>query len=786
MDKVDAAGELSSRSLALTPKLGFGRGLLAVAFLVFLILFVIYEQAPPRAVPADASATSYSSGRAMKHLQVITQSPRPLGSAGHAAARDYILKELAAAGLQPQVQETSVVRPRSGGDALAAVVRNVVAKLKGTGGGKALLLAGHYDTVPNALGASDDGASVATMLETLRALKAGPPLSNDVIFLFTDGEELGLLGAKAFVDEHPWAKDVGLVLNFEARGTGGPVMMFETSEGNAWLVGEFAKAAPSPVANSLSHEIYKLLPNDTDLTEFKGARLSGLNFAYLEGVPRYHTQADNVANLDEGSLQHQGSYALALARHFGNVKLEPPGGGNAVYFDLFGTTLLHYPAGWVLPLAVLVLILFLVVAVLGLRRGRLTVKGSVAGFLLFLLNLLAAPAAVYLIWLLITTVQLRVGRSLADDYYRDKLYFAGFVLLAVAVTAALYNLYRRKVSTENMSVGALLWWTILLLLTSVLLPGGSYLLAWPLLFTLLGLAYTFVAKEGEADSPLKLVVLLLCATPAVVLFVPAIYMIFVALGLGEVALVIPLVVLLCGLLIPHFALASSPRRWWLPGGALLAAGIFLAAAVFNSGFSGQYPKSDHLFYVLNADTGKAAWASADDAPDEWTSQFFPSATPKASLKEYLPLSVSSYRINPAPAVPLSPADIRVTGDSTRGDVRVLRVRVNTSHEGISLAVPREAKVEVLGAEVNGRRVENRGAGARSPSSWGLQFWAPPKEGFDLVLELKGAGPLPMKVVEQSYGLPEIPGTTIRPRPDYIVPSTFPNSNFALVTKSYDL
>jgi len=77
------------------------------------------------------------------------------------------------------------------------------------------------------------------------------------------------------------------------------------------------------------------------------------------------------------------------------------------------------------------------------------------------------------------------------------------------------------------------------------------------------------------------------------------------------------------------------------------------------------------------------------------------------------------------------------------------------------------------------------ARGQSPTAWALQFWAPPKEGFDLTLELKGARPVPLKIVEQSYGLPEIPGTTIRPRPDYIVPSTFPNSNFSLVTKSYE-
>jgi hypothetical protein len=779
--------QLNTPSIPLSPKARFGSGLLLIAFVVLLVVLAVHRQTPPSAVSADAPADVFSSARAMKHLQVIAQSPRPIGSTAHAAAGHYILNTLTAMGLQPEIQETTAMTTRPDGSVVAAVVRNVLVRLKGTTSGKALLLAGHYDSVPNAPGTSDDGASVATMLETMRALKAGPPLNNDVIFLFTDAEELGLLGAKAFVTEHPWAKDVGVALNFEARGTAGPVVMFETTDGNAALINEFARAAPSPVANSLLYEIYKLLPNDTDLTEFRGARIPGLNFAFIEQPLRYHTQADNIENLDQRSLQHQGSYALSLARHFGNVNLGQTPGPNAVYFDVLGTTLLHYSARWVLPLSILILIVFIAVLLLGVKKRKLTITGIIAGFLLFLLNLTVASGAVYLIWRLIVTIQLRMGRSLADDFYRDKLYFVGFVLLAIAITATLYSLFRRRVSTANLFAGALLCWLVLLLLTSVLMPGGSYALAWPLLITLLGLAYTFTSKEENSRALLNLVVLLLCAIPGIILLVPIIYTAFVALGLSEVALLIPPVILLSGLLIPHFALAaSSTLRRWFPMCALLIAVVCITAAAFNSGFNRQYPKSDHVFYVLNADTGKAAWASADDATDEWTTQFFPSNTAKASLKEYVPLSVNNYRINSAPALPLSAADIRVTSDTTQGDVRVLRLRVTTSHEGISIAIPREANVELVRAEINGKQAdESRSARGELPASWALQFWAPPQQGFDLVLELKGASRLPLKTVNQSYDLPEIPGTTVRPRPDYIVPSTFPNSNFSLVTKSYE-
>ena len=153
------------------------------------------------------------------------------------------------------------------------------------GNTKAVILAGHYDSVSSGPGASDDGHSVAMELETLRALRSGPPLRNDIVFLFTDSEEGGLLGAKAFVEHHPLAKQAGLVMNFEARGTSGPAMMFETSEGNGRIVREFAAAAPDPITSSLSYEAYKLLPNDTDLTIFKQAGLPGLGFAYVDESP---------------------------------------------------------------------------------------------------------------------------------------------------------------------------------------------------------------------------------------------------------------------------------------------------------------------------------------------------------------------------------------------------------------------------------------------------------------------------------------------------------------------
>ena len=453
-------------------------------FIACLVCVGMYQLIPPGIAPIDAPHTEFASGRALQHLQIIAQKPHPIGSPAHTAVRTYILQELATMGLSPEVQTTTVVNHRET-PWIAGTVHNIVAKLQGTEPSKALLLVAHYDSVPTGPGASDDGAAVAAMLETMRALKASTPIRNDVLFLFTDGEEVGLLGATAFVDAHPWAQEVGLVLNFEARGTAGPSLMFETSNENGWLIREFAQAAPYPVTNSLSYEIYKLLPNDTDFTRFKEAGWAGFNFAYIDGFLHYHTALDSVAKLDERSLQHHGSYLLALTRHFGNVRLDSTRASNVVYFNALGSTLVVYAQKWVLPLTILVALVFVGVMILGLRQGQVTCSGIALGCLAFLASMLLTAVSVTLLWQLIRLVHRAYQWLPAGDTYNSHWYRCSFVLLGMAIASGLSVWFRHKDHTHSLEVGALLWWMLALLATSIYLPGGSYLFAWPLLGSLL-------------------------------------------------------------------------------------------------------------------------------------------------------------------------------------------------------------------------------------------------------------------------------------------------------------
>jgi len=271
-----------------------------VLLLLTLAVYWSFKAAMPTYnADANAAKTSFSTDRAMAHVAKIAAKPHGVGFKAHAEVRAYIIHELEKLGL-----ETSLQEGYTGGDwANLTRATNILAKIKGSGGGKALLLLSHYDSSPHSsLGASDAGSGVATIIEGVRAFLAdNPSPKNDIIILITDSEELGLNGADLFVNEHPWAKDVGLVLNFEARGSGGPsYMLIETNGKNSTLISEFTKANPKfPVANSLAYSIYKMLPNDTDLTVFReDGDIDGFNFAFIGDHFDYHTANDTAERLD--------------------------------------------------------------------------------------------------------------------------------------------------------------------------------------------------------------------------------------------------------------------------------------------------------------------------------------------------------------------------------------------------------------------------------------------------------------------------------------------------------
>jgi hypothetical protein len=328
---------------------------------------IVYSPPSPRA--ADIPDNEFSAGRARAILKELVGDgiPHPTRSQQNAVVRERILADFRAYGYDPETEVTHTLPPRYI-KVSRPVVTNILVRRRGREPGPAILLAGHYDSVPRGPGASDDGVAVAAILEIARMFRALPPTRHDVIFLLTDGEEEGLVGANCFVREHPWAKDIKVAINLEARGTSGPSLMFQTSDNDKWLISLLASRLSRPTTSSLYAEFYKRLPNDTDFTVFKKFGIEGYNFAFVRHVENYHTKNDDFAHADPGSLQHHGDNAWQLLTALADFDLDQRTPGRAIYTDVLGKFVVWWPASINLGFAVLLLAPTLAAAVIARRR----------------------------------------------------------------------------------------------------------------------------------------------------------------------------------------------------------------------------------------------------------------------------------------------------------------------------------------------------------------------------------------------------------------------------------
>jgi hypothetical protein len=333
--------------------------------------------------------------------------------------------------------------------------------------------------------------------------------------------------------------------------------MFETSDKNSWLIREFAKAAPHPVANSLAPAIYRLMPNNTDFTILKEAGFAGLNFAHIIDPQNYDNPLDNLTNMDHRSLQHQGATALALTRHFGNLNLTSRSDENEVYFDLLNSAIISYSERWVVPLAVLVCLSFVALVAFGVKNKHLTGSRLVVGFMV-------VPLSVMCIVLILSTVSALLEMVVSPE--ENNLDLVVFIVITIGVVLVVNARLSRPVGISNLMVGGYLWSLFLLALTSLFLKGGSYLFTWPLLFNLGALGFVLARKGRESFSNKQLMLQVAGAVPGIILFSPMVYLTSAALtihSLGSLIAIAGTMVLLVGPLTPHFAVVAGSRKAYL-------------------------------------------------------------------------------------------------------------------------------------------------------------------------------------------------------------------------------
>lgn len=437
---------------------------------------------PPVPLRAGAPETVFSAVRAEVLLRELypDNEPHVSGSPQNAAMRDRIVALLERFGYEVEIQKTFHCKAEFGH---CSPVENILAVRKGARDNGAILLTAHYDSAWAGPGVADDGAGVAAVLEIARLATTQPEFSNDVIFLITDGEEQGLIGADAFATQHALFPTVRAVINLEARGSSGASTMFETGDKNRGMIRMLAKNLDHPVANSLAYEVYRRMPNDTDFSVYRAYGLPGVNFAFTGKASIYHSRIDDLNHLDFGSLQHHGENAWGMLLALDERSLERLSSSeDAAYIDLFGLLLLHYPVSSAMGLALVLSVLVLVAIRRAFYRQVVfqQVLWTVFGVLLMAI---ALPLSGWLLsWPLGRWVDLNPLEHPYPWLGRSVLFLA-----AMWVISRILKFLSTRSSTGSVMAATWCVFSLLALALAYMLPIAGYLAVLPLLGFVLGL-----------------------------------------------------------------------------------------------------------------------------------------------------------------------------------------------------------------------------------------------------------------------------------------------------------
>ncbi|WP_372769352.1 M28 family peptidase [Lutibacter sp.] len=591
--------------------------IVSLVIIIVSIFYSFYSLSPSVKIEKKSSLTEFSTDKALLQLKEIAKKPHFTGSPEHEVVRNYLVSELEKLGLQVEIQEQIAVNSKW---KAATNNKNILARIKGSENGKALLLLSHYDSNPHSsLGASDAGSGVVVILEGIRAFLEKKEIpKNDIIICISDAEELGLLGANAFVNHHPWAKEVGLVLNFEARGSGGPsYMLLETNDGNEKLIEAFQEANTAyPVANSLMYSIYKMLPNDTDLTVFReGANIDGYNFAFIDDHFDYHTVQDSYERMDVNSLNHQASYLMATLNYFANADLDNlKSEADYVYFNFPYIGLVFYPFSWVIPMFLFCAVLFLILLFMGVLKKRLTKKGIIKGFYPFIASLLTSAALAFFGWRLLLKIHPQYNDILHGFTYNGYYYIAAFVSLTIAICFWFYKDFFKKRSKQDLLVVPLFFWLLLNGFIAFYLPGAAFFI----LPVIILLGILFISKFSISKVNM-LLLFTLFSIPVLIIFAPLVKMLPVGLGLKMLVVSAVFTVLLFGFLVPVFQQYKDHKK--LSFVFLLIGLMALISASVYSSYSVDQRKPNSVLYVFDSNKNEAYWASYNNEMDEFTKQF---------------------------------------------------------------------------------------------------------------------------------------------------------------------
>jgi hypothetical protein len=690
-----------------------------------------------------SSATGFNADRAAARLAHILgdQRPHPVDSANGDSVRDRIAAEMRGVGLNPRITDdfacNSFARNRS---VSCARVRNLVATI-GPAEGPHLLLVAHHDSTFAGPGASDDGIGVASLLEIAANLR-GRALARPITFLIDEGEEAGLLGARAFLERDPLAGRVDTLINLESRGVTGPAIMFETSHPNASAIALYG-AVDRPAANSLSTDLYRLIPNSTDVAVFEARPWTILNFAVIGNETRYHSAGDTLAALDHRSLQHMGDQALAVTARAASGPAPPPAAGERLYADVLGRTMVALPLGIGLVLVGVLLLFFLIE---GWRRRALGMP------LLAMAAALAGSAALAFAGHFIVQL-LRPG-----DYWRAYPLVTTTAVYASALTACVAALLLVARTRERTRLRPAFWLALLLAGAAICMvaPGAAIYFLAPPFAAASGMAGSrWFAWAEQAGAILAIILLYLTFGPFLASFEEL-------MNGGPLWAFAPLAaaIMLPALIELRPLLAGA--RW--PAALALLGWI---GAGLTPAYSTDRQQLFTIEYVRDQDGSARFAVNNDGAPVPFAAAWRRTEMPYTTRRRWAA---------PAPAVTIPAPLVTLIAQQPRAGGRRLRFRIAADGaESIALIAPAAARLEGAGAPGFLRRFGHGGAKDR----YYLRCTGRACDGAILDLVAADRRPIDFTIVGSRSGLPPVAAALVRARPALARPQYGPDATITV-------
>jgi hypothetical protein len=726
----------------------------AACGMTFLLAWIMLQ---PHAAPLPTGPflPGFSAARAQAHVQVLAQAPRPAGSRTNARARDYLLARIRALGLEPEVQVDTVSATSwdwmSHAQSTMATARNIVVRKPGIARRGAVLAMAHYDSAATTPGAADGGASAAALLETMRVLQAGPPLDNDLLFVFTDADTVKAMGTRAFMQSHPWAKRVRVALRFDNAGNRGPLELIGAAHADGFTMDAWVRGAPQPQGSSFMAELYERLPQSGGAAPLATGAFPVLHFATTQGPLGRDGMHDLPQRLSSASLQHEGDTMLALLRRLGNVNLalaSPPRG--QVFFALPLVGMVHYDYLLVWPLALLCCALGACACRTALRN-RISGTDVVDAMFSVVFIAIFATFVTYLCREALPVLQTRYPAAVLAEDSGARWQLAAFMLVPAAVFIALQRRLQQRLGVAATALGVLLAADLALVATCVRAPGASYALAWPLLA---GQAVWLALMGKRVGTPARRgAVAVAGALPALVLLLPAVHASFAFFTPAWLVLPSALVCLLAGLC--GMALDALARRW-LVRPLLVGAGVSFGMAYAAAPHVPDLPAPNRLVYYKDTPSWQAFWLHPAGPLDAWTRQVFPNTSHPYPLP-YLfgadadPVWYAAAQQDDSVAWP----DLVIDRDERSARQRHVKFTLRSRNRAPDILV------RVQGAcpwrtSVNGRVLTERPC-----FSWNLTLHGMEDEALRFAFDFRGDPPFLVYVQER---IPGLPPRDLPPRP----------------------